>query len=81
MFSPFYSTTMLALESCDVIGLRLAKLMSGSRDSQEEAQLMMSEKVDAMFEATAILWASGSVNSVVNRYREHVAANAKRLSR
>jgi hypothetical protein len=81
MFVPFYSTAMLALESCDVIGLRLAKLMSGGRDARDEAHLMVSEKINAMFEATASVAAGGTAGSVVDRYREHVAANAKRLSR
>ena len=80
MFVPFYSTAMLALESCDVIGLRLAKLMSGGRDAHDEAHLMMSEKINAMFEATASIVAGGTASSIVDRYREHVAANAKRLS-
>ena len=81
MFVPFYSTAMLALESCDVIGLRLAKLMSGGRDAHDEAHLMMSEKINALFEATASMVAGGTASSIVDRYREHVAANAKRLSR
>jgi hypothetical protein len=34
-----------------------------------------------MFEAGASLLAGGTASSVVDRYREHVAANAKRLSR
>jgi 2-iminoacetate synthase ThiH len=38
------------------------------------------EKVNAMFEAGASLMTGGTANSVVERYREHVAANAKRLS-
>jgi hypothetical protein len=38
------------------------------------------EKVQAMFEAGARLLAGGTACSVVDRYREHVAANAKRLS-
>jgi hypothetical protein len=81
MFFPFYSTAMLALESCDVIGLRLTKLMSGGRGARDEATLMVSEKINAMFEATASVVAGGTASSVVDRYREHVAANAKRLSR
>ena len=31
MFVPFYSTAMLALESCDVINLRLAKLTHATK--------------------------------------------------
>jgi hypothetical protein len=37
-------------------------------------------KVNAMFEASVNLMAGGTAISVVERYREHVAANAKRLS-
>ncbi len=77
----FYSTAMLAVESSEVISLRLAKLMFGGRDANDEANLMVSEKINAMFEATASVVAGSTASRVVARYREHVAANAKRLSR
>jgi hypothetical protein len=54
--------------------------MSGGDDSRDEAHLMVIEKVHALFEASASLWAGGTPSSVINRYREHVAANAQRLS-
>jgi hypothetical protein len=41
MYVSFYSTAMLAIESCNVISLRLTKLMDGSRESHEEARLMV----------------------------------------
>ena len=41
---------------------------------------MMGEKVNAVFESSANLMADASAHSVVDRYRQHVAANAKRLS-
>jgi 2-iminoacetate synthase ThiH len=72
---------MLAIESCNVINLRLTRLMAGTGDSHDEAHLMLSEKISAMFEAGASLMAGGTASSVVDRYREHVAENAKRLSR
>jgi hypothetical protein len=81
MFVPFYSATMLAFESCGVVGLRMAKLMTGSRECEAEIQLMVSEKIEAMFEAAASLVAGGTPAGVVDRYREHVAANAERLAR
>lgn len=81
MFVPFYSAAMLAIESCNVINLRLTRLMGSTGDAHDEAHLMVSEKVGAMFEAGANLMAGGTASSVVDRYREHVAANAKRLSR
>jgi hypothetical protein len=41
---------------------------------------MVSEKVAAAFEAFASLLSGATPAAVVQRYREHVAANAKRLS-
>lgn len=81
MFVFFYSTVFLAFESGDVIGLRMMKMMSGGNGLHDEAHLMVMEKVLAMLEASASLIAGGTASSVVDRYREHVAANAKRLSR
>jgi hypothetical protein len=80
MFVPFYSTVSLAFESGNVIGLRMMKMMSGGSGLRDEAHLMVTEKVHAMLEAGASLMAGGTASSVVDRYREHVAANAKRLS-
>ena len=52
----------------------------GDEDAEREAQLMVAEKVDAMFEAGASMMAGASAATVIGRYREHVAANTKRLS-
>ena len=71
---------MLAFEACEVIQLRLAKLATGGDDADDEAQLMVNEKINAMFEAGASLMSGASAATVIGRYREHVAANAKRLS-
>jgi hypothetical protein len=54
--------------------------MSGGNGSRDETNLMVIEKVQAMFEASASLLAGATASSVVDRYRERVAANAKRLS-
>jgi hypothetical protein len=80
MFGPFYSTVFLALESGNVIKLRMMKMMSGGSGSYDEANLMVTEKVHALFEAGASLMTGGTASSIVDRYRQHVAANAKRLS-
>jgi hypothetical protein len=77
---PWYASTMLAYESFEVIRLRLEKLLIGGDDANHEARLMVSEKIDAMFEAGANLMAGATPASIVDRYREHVAANTKRLS-
>jgi hypothetical protein len=81
MLFPFYSTMMLGLESGNVIGLRMLKLSWGGSDAVTEMHLMMGEKVDAAFESAAKLMSGGSAATVVDRYRQHVAANAARLSR
>lgn len=80
MFFPFHSTVMLGLESANVIGLRMLKLTRGGSSALSEMHLMIGEKVNAAFESGANLMAGASANSVVDRYRQHVAANAERLS-
>jgi hydroxyethylthiazole kinase-like sugar kinase family protein len=79
MFFPWHTIMMLAIESSGVVGLRLMKLASGGGDAQVEAELMLREKIDAAFEAGATLIAGGSMDSIVDRYREHVSANSSRL--
>jgi hypothetical protein len=79
MFFPFYATMMLGLESSNVIGLRMIKLTRGGSDALNEMHLMIEEKVNAAFESGANLMAGASPGSIVDRYRQHVAANAERL--
>ena len=78
-YFPWFASAMLAFESCEVIRLRLTKLSLGDVAAGHEAHLMMSEKFDAMVEATTSLMTGASAATVIGRYREHVAANAKRL--
>jgi hypothetical protein len=80
MFFPFCSTMMLGLESGNVIGLRILKLTCGGSEALNEMHLMIGEKINAIFETGANLLAGGSADSVVDRYRQQVAANAERLS-
>ena len=77
---PWYASAMLAVESAEVVRLRLEKFASEDGDAEEEARLMVTEKIAAAFEAAASWLAGGSAAAIVDRYREHVAANAKRLS-
>jgi hypothetical protein len=77
---PWYASAMLAVESCEVVNLRLAKFASHDEDSEREASLMVSEKIFAAFEAGANWLAGASPAAIITRYREHVAANARRLS-
>jgi len=41
---------------------------------------MITEKIDAAVEASYSLLKNGDVSAVIARYREHVSANADRLS-
>jgi hypothetical protein len=75
------SLMMLALEANGVVAQRMMKLMRGGRRARREAKLMVSEKIDAAFEASARLMAGASGDEIVHRYRQRVAANAKRLAK
>ncbi len=71
---------MLAVESNNVIGLRLSKMALGGLSACDEAILMVREKVDAAMEASAAIATGETPAAIISRYREHVAANASRLS-
>jgi len=75
----FHSLMMLAIDANRVVGLRVMKLMLGGRGARREAQLMVSEKIDAALKASASLMAGASGDEIVRQYRQRVAANAKRL--
>jgi hypothetical protein len=79
MFGPWFTVTLLALESSEVIGLRVAKLAGGGVDAHHEAHLMVNEKIGAVVEVGVRLLCGASANNVINRCREQVAANAERL--
>jgi hypothetical protein len=76
---PWYASSMLALEASEVVCLRLEKFAAGGEACEHEAKLMVMEKIFAAFEAGASWLAGASTSSIVGRYREHVAANTKRL--
>ena len=71
----------LGFESQRVIGLRLAKIAAGGPGGYAEAQRMIAEKTAAFAEAAMTLAAGGSTQKIVRRYRTHVRANERRLSR
>jgi hypothetical protein len=77
---PWAAGAMLAVEAGEVVRLRMAKFARCEADSGCEAQLMVSEKIAAAFEAAANWLAGATPAAIIGRYREHVAANAKRLS-
>jgi hypothetical protein len=77
----FIPLMMLAIESSGVVALRTMKLMSGDSDRFHEADLMVRKKIAAAFEAAASLMVGASGDQIVDRYRQHVAVNAKRLGK
>ncbi len=77
---PWFAGTLLAIESCEVVRLRLEKFAKHEDGAEHEAVLMVSEKIAAAFEAAANWFAGATPATIVSRYREHVAANTKRLS-
>jgi hypothetical protein len=80
MLNPLLSLMMLALEAQKVIELRLVRIAWGGAEAQAEMQSMVAEKINAAMEASATLMMGGSPATVIDRYREHVAANTKRLT-
>jgi hypothetical protein len=76
-----FDAARLCQETQEVMGLRLMKLALGGPQGHLEAQRMVAEKGFAFAEAAGSLAAGGSLERVVRRYRSHVRANKRRLSR
>jgi len=85
MFAPWWKlgmdATMLAFESQQVIGMRLAMLALGGSAAQVEAERMVTEKMVAAGEAALLMASGGTAAGVVAGYRRKVRANARRLSK
>jgi hypothetical protein len=80
MFRPWITIVMLALQSSEVIGLRVAKIARGGADAQNEAHLLVNEKIVAVFDAGMRLMCGATTSHVIDGFREQVAANVLRLS-
>jgi hypothetical protein len=79
LFYPWYPAIMLAVESNNVIDVRLRRIAAGGVDALTETRLMINEKVDAAFEAGTMLMRGAGSAEIIRFYRGHVAANAQRL--
>jgi hypothetical protein len=77
---PWFAGAMLALESSEVGGCDLRSSPVATKTPSTKPALMVSEKVFAAIEAGMSWLAGATASSIVGRYREHVAANAKRLT-
>ena len=79
MFNPWYPVMLLAFEASEVVTLRMLKMGRGGADAWDEAHLMVSEKICAGLEVFSSMMTGSLPLACVERYREHVAANASRL--
>ena len=59
MLDAWMSALMLAIESNNVVELRLLKIAGGGSDAYAEASLMVREKIAAAFEAQEAMWSEG----------------------
>ena len=81
MRNPWLNLALLAVESQQVIALRMMRLAGGGKMAEAEIQRMTAEKVTAMTEAGVKLMTGGSADSVVSDYRRKVRANRRRLTK
>ena len=80
-FTAALDGTRLVLEAQRVIPLRMLRLAAGGAAARSEMTRMTAEKLTAAIEAVGTLAAGGSGRKVVRRYRTHVRANVRRLSK
>lgn len=80
-------TLMLAFEAQQVIALRVTKMFSGGPDVQDEAHLMVSEKLATLAESGHMIAQAAMegvhnlhADQVIQLYRSKVRANYRRLS-
>lgn len=78
---------LLAWEAQQVVALRLAKLAQGGPDAGHEAFLMVTEKLQALQEGSALLMRGAlqgdkhfNTPEIMQLYRKKVRANRRRLS-
>ncbi len=71
-----FGMMMLAIESQQVIALRMAKMALGGPAAMKEAQTMVAEKIDAAMEIQRLAL---DPDQAQRFYRRKVRANRKRL--
>jgi hypothetical protein len=81
MFRAWSNLAMLALESQQVVALRLMKLAAGGPAAAAEMNLMTFEKVEALVHESGQILLGATHDSVVKRYRKRVRSNRRRLSK
>ena len=78
MLSLFPVMTLM-MNAARVIEIRL-RMMAFGKSTPDELFLMMSEKMNAMAEAKAIIIRGGNPSLVIDHYQKIVTANVVRLS-
>ena len=81
IFMVWPNLAMLALESQQVVALRLMKLAAGGPAAATEIHLMTVEKLEALAHESGRVLSGASHASVIKRYRKRVRSNRRRLSR
>jgi hypothetical protein len=82
MFGLFVSSmecALMTMEAANVIGMRLQVIAKNDVTGRLEAELMLSEKVEAFAQAGADLIAGASNSTVRNNLRTIIQANEVRL--
>jgi hypothetical protein len=75
----FFPLMTLMADAARVIEIRI-RMMALGQSTPSEMLLMVSEKVNAMEEAKAIIARGGNPSLVIENYQKIVAANVARLS-
>lgn len=79
-FYPWYPALMLAVESRNVIDMRVWGIATGRVDAAAETRLMIGEKIDAAIAAASMIASGSQTTDVIDFYRRQVASNANRLA-
>jgi len=76
----------LGMEASTVVGLRVARMAMGGPGASDEAQLMLSEKIQSTLELQAAMMTGrlgttplAGTRKVLGHYRRKVKANRRRL--
>ncbi len=81
MFDLWYKSALLAIESQQVIALRMLRFGAGGAPARREAQRMVTEKAAAATVATAQILLGRPPAAVLRTVHAKVRANRRRLTR
>jgi hypothetical protein len=79
MLTAWFGWAEAMIEVQQVVCLRTLRIMGGGTAATREATRMISEKIDASFDAGRELAAGRSASYVMRGYRKKIRANRRRL--